>query len=310
MTRFGRIVIPLVAVLTAVGVVALARRPVHMTFTSPKQAVEQLVVALRANDVDAAELILGRGSEVLIRSGDDPADRELRRRFVAAYDRHVAFARKTPSRITLLVGSDNWPFPIPLVKERNGWQFNSGAGLRELLGRRIAGDELAAVNECRTFVDAERKYKRSDHGDGYLEYARHLNSTGRKHDGLYWPTGGGAQAGRPDQSSPLGAAFAHAELGPGHDKAVPYNGYYFRILPAQGPAAKGGAYSYIADGRMLGGFAMIAFPAKYGSTGVKTFIVNNDGVVFKQDLGANTRKIAERRITKFNPGQGWSRTNI
>lgn len=310
MTRFGRIAIPLVAVLTAVGVIALARRPVRMTFTSPKQAVEQLVVALRANDLDAAELILGHGSEVLIRSGDDEADRELRRRFVAAYDKHMAFARKTPSRVTLLVGSDNWPFPVPLVKERNGWQFNSGAGLRELLARRIAGDETDAINECRTFVDAERQYKRSDHGDGDLQYARHLNSTGRKHDGLYWPPGRDAQVGPSGQSSPLGASFAHAEIGSGHDHASPYNGYYFRVLAAQGPAAKGGAYSYMADGRMLGGFAMIAFPAKYGSTGVNSFIVNNDDVVFKKDLGADTRKIAEKRITKFNPGRGWSRANI
>lgn len=308
MTRFGRIVIPLVAVLTAVGVIALARRPVRVTFASPRQAVEQLVSALRANNLDAAELILGRGSEDLIRSGDKATDRELRRRFVAAYDRHMAFVGKTPSRLTLLVGTDNWPFPIPLVKEKRGWQFNSGPGLHELLARRIAGNEMNAINECKTFVDAEREYKRRDHGDGYLEYARRLNSTGKKHDGLYWPAVTGSQAGPSGQSSPLGAAFAHAELGPGNDHAVPYNGYYFRVLAAQGPAAKGGAYSYIADGRMIGGFAIIAFPVKYGSTGVRSFIVNDDDVVFKKDLGARTRKIAER-ILKFNPGPGWSRAN-
>ena len=300
MTRFGRIIIPVVAVLTAVAAVVLMRRPVRMTFTSPKQAAEQLVVALRADDLDTAEIVLGPGSEVLIRSGDDLADRNLRRRFVAAYDRHLAFTPQNQSRLTLLVGSDNWPFPIPLVKEGDGWRFNSGAGIRELLARRIGRDEIDAIRECKAFVDAEREYASADRGDGVLDYAQRLNSTPRRQNGLYWETG------KIGQRSPLGPDFARAESDPGRDDSAPYNGYYFRVLSAQGPAASGGAYSYMARGRMIGGFALMAFPAKYGSTGIMSFIVNGDDTVFQKDLGVDTRNIAGR-TTVFDPGQGWSR---
>lgn len=300
MTRFGKIVIPLVAVLTAVAAVALLRRPTRMTFVSPRQAAEQLVVALRSDDLETAEIILGPGSDGLIRSGDDLADRNMQRKFVAAYDRHLSFAPQNPSRITLLVGNDHWPFPIPLVREGEGWRFNSGAGIRELLARRIGQDEIDAIGECRAFVDAEREYASSDHGDGVLHYAQHLDSTTRRQDGLFW------RAGKGVSRSPLGPAFARAESRPGREDATPYNGYYFRILAAQGPAASGGAYSYMARGRMIGGFALIAFPATYGTTGIMTFIVNDDDAVFQKDLGADTRRIAEQTTT-FDPGRGWSR---
>ena len=303
MTRFGKIIIPLVAVLTAVAAITLLRRPVRMTFTSPKQAAEQLVVALRADDLRTAELILGRGSDILIRSGDDLADKDRRRRFVAAYDKHTTFAVQNPSRVTLLVGADNWPFPIPLINETNGWRFNIGAGVRELVARRIGRDEVDAINECKAFVAAEREYAAVDSGDSVLEYAQRLSSTGQREDGLYWP------AGKRRQPSPLGPAFARAEVHPGRDDVTPYDGYYFRVLAAQGPAARGGAYSYLAHGRMIGGFALIAFPAKYGSTGIMTFIVNDDDTVFQNDLGADTRRIAERTMM-FNPGRGWSRAKI
>src|SRR5579862_7003046 len=302
MTRFGKILIPVVAVLTAVAAVALMRRPVRMTFTSPRQAAEQLVVALRADDLDTAAIILGPGSEALIKSGDDLADRDSRLRFVAAYDRHLAFMPQNPSRTTLVVGTDNWPFPIPLVKESDGWRFNSGAGIRELLARRIGLDEIDAIGECRAFVDAEREYASIDRGDGVLEYAQHLNSTPGRRDGLYWQVRNGAQP------SPLGPNFAHAEFRR-HNDAVPYNGYYFRILSGQGRAAREGAFSYLAQGRMIGGFALMAFPAKYGSTGIMSFVVNDDDTVFQKDLGTNTENIAARTVT-FNPGTGWSRVKI
>lgn len=303
MTRFGKVIIPVVAIMTAIAAVALLRRPVRMTFASPRQAAEQLVVALRAGDLHTAELILGPGSDVLMRSGDDLADNQRLRRFVAAYDKHSSFTPQKPSRVMLFVGADNWPFPVPLVKEGNGWRFNSGAGLRELLARRIGRDEIDAINECRAFVDAEREYASIDRGDGVLEYAQRLNSNRRGRDGLYWHS-------RTDNSrSPLGPAFARAESLPGRDDATPYNGYYFRILSAQGPAARGGAYSYLAQGRMTGGFALIAFPAKYGSTGIMSFMVNDDDAVFEKDLGADTTSLA-KRTTVFNPGRGWSRVNI
>ena len=303
MTRFGKVVIPLVAVLTAVAAVALMRRPVRMTFTSPRQAAEQLIVALRADDLDTAEIILGPGSGALIKSGDDLADKELRRRFVAAYDKHLAFKSQDHSRTTLLVGNSDWPFPIPLVMEGDGWRFNTGAGIRELLARRIGEDEIDAIRECRAFVDAQREYASSDRGDGVPDYAQRLNSTRQRQDGLYWPPGKGASP------SPLGPTFARAESVPGHDGAAPFNGYYFRVLSAQGPAAKGGAYSYLAQGRMIGGFALIAFPAKYGSSGIMTFIVNDDNTVFEKNLGPETRRIAEK-TKSFDPGQGWSKANI
>lgn len=303
MTRFGKIAIPIVAVLTAVAAVALMRRPVRMTFTSPRQAAEQLVVALRADDLDSAAIILGPGSKALIRSGDDIADRDLRGRFVAAYDSHLAFVPQNPSRTTLVVGTDNWPFPIPLVKEGDGWRFNSGAGIRELLARQIGRDEIDAIKECRAFVDAEREYASIDRGDGILEYAQRLSSTARRQDGLYW------KARKGGQRSPLGPLFARAEFDQGHNDATPYNGYYFRILPGQGPAAREGAFSYLAQGRMIGGFALIAFPATYGSTGIMTFVVNDDDTVFQKDLGTDTARIAGRTIT-FNPGRGWSQAKI
>ena len=303
MTLFGRIVIPIVAVSTAVAAITLLFRPVRMTFASPRQAAEQLVVALRAGDVDTAEIILGPGSDVLISSGDNLADQQMRRRFVAAYDRRLSLSSQTPSRLTLLLGTDDWPFPIPLVKKGDGWGFNSGAGIRELLARRIGRDEMDAIKECRAFVDAEREYASIDRGDGVLDYAQRLTSAPGRQNGLYWQT----EKGSPP--SPLGPAFASAEAGQGQDAAIPYNGYYFKILSAQGPSARDGAYSYLAHGRMIGGFSLIAFPARYGSTGIMTFIVNDDDVVFEKDLGAATRTIAER-TTLFDPGPGWSRTGI
>jgi len=201
----------------------------------------------------------------------------------------------------VLVGPDDWPFPIPLVKESDGWRFNSDAGKRELLARRIGRNEIDAINECKAFVDAEREYAAADHGDGVLKYAQHLNSSRAREDGLYWISG--KHAAR----SPLGPAFAKAEAGPGGGNAQPYNGYYFRILTAQGPAARGGAFSYLAHGKMIGGFALIAYPAKYGSTGIMSFIVNDDAVAFEKDLGTDTSAIAGK-MKSFDPDEGWTRT--
>lgn len=303
MTRFGKVIIPIVAVLTAIAAIALLRRPLRVTFASPKQAVEQLIIALRNENLSAATLILGPKSEIIVRSGDDVSDRQARRRFIAAYDAHEAFAVETPSRVTLLVGPDNWPFPIPLVKESDGWRFNTGAGRRELIARRIGRDEIDAIKECKVFVDAEREYASEDRGDGVLEYAQRLNSTKGKRNGLYWPSK--KEATR----SPLGPAFARAEARLGHDNLQPYNGYYFRILTAQGPAAKGGAYSYIAHGKLIGGFALIAYPVKFASTGIMTFMVDDDDVVFERDLGTRTSDIVAK-VTAFNPGSGWTKAKI
>jgi hypothetical protein len=301
MTRFGRVVIPAVLVLTAIAAIVLFRRPLQMTFASPKQAVEELVIALRHDNLHAAKLILGPGSAIIVRSGDNVADKRISRRFIAAYETHEAFAEQTPSRVMVLVGPDDWPFPIPLVKESDGWRFDSGAGKRELLARRIGRNEIDAINECKAFVDAEREYAAADHGDGVLKYAQHLNSSRAKEDGLYWISG--KHAAR----SPLGPAFAKAEAGPERGNAQPYNGYYFRILTAQGPAARGGAFSYLAHGKMIGGFALIAYPAKCGSTGIMSFIINDDAVAFEKNLGTGTSAIAGK-MKSFDPDAGWTRT--
>ena len=273
-------------------------------FPSAQAGVDKFVAASRTNDIAALDKILGPDGRDILHSGDAQADKNALGRFVAAYDASHRLVAANPIKTTLAVGADEWPLPIPLVKRAEGWRFDTAAGREELLARRIGRNELITIEACKAFVDAQREYASSDRGDGILDYAQRFVSTKGKRDGLYWP----AKSGEPQ--SPLGPMFAKAQAAgyaPGASgKPQPFNGYYFRILQGQGPAAKGGAYSYIAHGKMMGGFALIATPATYGVSGVMTFIINQDGEVFQRDLGPETVARAGQ-IKSFDPEPGWKK---
>ncbi len=275
-------------------------------FASADEAASALVAAVKASDRKAVLGILGASAEKWLWSGDAVADRAAGEQFVASFEKQHAFKREADGRSTLVVGSDDWPFAFPLVEKAGKWHFDTVAGKDELLARRIGQNELDVINVMLAVVDAQRDYASAVRdGSGLPQYARKFVSTAGKQDGLYWATAAGAPP------SPLGPLVASATReGYGKDGAaksgmrVPYHGYYFRMLERQGAAAKGGAMDYVLKGRMIGGFAAIAWPAEHGNSGVMTFIVNQDGVVYQKDLGAETAKLASA-ITRFDPAAGW-----
>jgi len=229
------------------------------------------------------------------------ADRARADRFAATYDEKHAIVRDGDSRASLTLGSDDFPFAFPLVKTGERWRFDTTAGVDELNARRVGENELSVINVMLAIVDAQRDYASADRNrDGVREYARKFASAQGRHDGLYWPT----KAGEPP--SPLGSLMSTATAEGYKQKSgpTPYHGYYFRMLTGQGPHAKGGALDYVVKGHMIGGFAVIAYPAQYAQTGVMTFIVNYDGVVYQKDLGPSTAEVA-RKITRYDPGDGW-----
>jgi hypothetical protein len=275
-------------------------------FASPKAAEDALVAALRSQDRGALSTILGSAGSEIVYSGDSTADGAAAKRFLDAYDSHSTLVSKDANHAMISVGLDNWTLPIPIVKTAAGWHFDAAAGKTEMLARRIGRNELYAIQACLAYVDAQREYASADRGAGVLAYAQRFTSSSGKHDGLYWSVSGNAP------QSPLGPAFAQAQAqgyGQGSgpravNVTAPYRGYVFKILTGQGPAAKGGAYDYVANGKMIGGYALVAYPAVYGSSGYTTFIVNQDGVVYQNDLGPGTPTIASE-MTKFNPSKGW-----
>jgi hypothetical protein len=246
-------------------------------FTSLEEATNALIAALRSGDQKALLAILGEDGRGLIRSGDPVADRRIRERFVAAYDEHHRLDADA-GKVVLVVGRDDFPFAIPIVPDGPWWRFDTAAGREEIVNRRIGRNELNAIQVAIAYVDAQREYyARDPDGDGLLHYARTFASSPGNRDGLYWPTNPG------EPPSPLGPLVARARS-EGYAKHSPnpvaYWGYYYRILTAQGKDASDGAYDYLAQGRLIGGFALVAYPAQYGVSGVMTFIVNHDGVVY------------------------------
>lgn len=274
-------------------------------FQNPEQAVSALVAATRAGQTTALSEVLGPDGVPLIQSGDSVADHNARQRFVAAYDRRHRIEYEGTDKAVLIVGAENWPMPIPLVHTASGWRFDTAAGRQEILDRRIGGNELAVIEVCRAYVHAQREYAALFERSGLQRhYAQHFMSREGRRDGLFWPT----RTGEPE--SPLGPLVAEARTGgytPGRGRSGPhpYYGYYFRILTGQGPDAPGGARSYLSDGRMTGGFALLAYPAKYGDSGIMSFIVNQDGIVFQKDLGPRTAQLAPT-ITRYDPDASWS----
>lgn len=287
---------------TVSGLGGCASEP--QSFATPDAAVESLVGALRTNDMASLDRILGPDADEALSSGDDVDDVNRQMDFVRLYDERHRLTGDEADVKTLEVGPTEWPMPIPIVKGEKGWYFDTDAGLDEMLSRRIGRNELDAIQTSLAIADAEREYAAADfNGDGWREYAQQFASDPGRKNGLFWH----AAPGEPP--SPLGELVVDAAA-EGYrktsDHPQPYHGYYFRILTAQGDAAPGGAMSYVAEGRMIGGFAVIAWPAEYGNSGLKSFVVSHHGVVYQKDLGDNTDSIA-RAMKEFNPDSGWEK---
>jgi hypothetical protein len=291
--------------LIAIGVVCPpAAAAAQRTFATPEDAVDALIAANRGNQTGGLLAILGPQSTALIHSGDPVADQRTRERFVTAYDKAHKFESVGASKAILVVGEHEWPLPIPLVRAHARWRFDTAAGAEEILNRRIGRNELTVIDVCRAYVVAQRQYAAMRLGPGSLvEYAQRFMSVAGQRDGLYWPV----KEGEPE--SPLGPLIAQARAagyqpGTPHVKPRAYYGYYFRILTQQGENASGGAKNYIAGDRMTGGFALLAYPATYGDSGVMSFIVNQAGIVYQKNLGPVTTRIAEQ-ITQYDPDASW-----
>lgn len=276
------------------------------TFPSAEEAVQAFIAAQTNNDNKELLAIFGPSASKLIFSGDEVSDKERREGFLKLYGERNSLVPKNGDMI-LQVGLEDYPFPIPLVKKGDAWYFDTAKGEEEILNRRIGANELSTIQTMLAIVDAQREYAMQDHdGDGLPTYAAKFASDPGKKNGLYWETKPG------EDPSPLGELMVKARA-EGYRKGkagkpVPYHGYYFRILSKQGKNAEGGGFDYFEKGRMIGGFAVVAYPATYGNSGVMTFIVNHDGVVYQKNLGPRTAKIA-MAMKEFDPGPGWKRVD-
>jgi hypothetical protein len=275
----------------------------QQAFKTPDEAASALVDAARAGDGKALVKVLGPDGIDIVSSGDEVADTTTRQNFVAAYDTKHKITMDGDQKATLVIGPEDFPLPIPLVRKDGMWRFDTAAGRQEILARRIGKNELDAIQACLAYVDAQNDYAEKDRtGAGAGTYAQRIVSQPGKRDGLYWPTSRG------EEESPLGELFAQAtaqgyQIGA---KRTPFHGYLFKILTRQGPDASDGKLDYIVGGKMLGGFALVAYPAEYGNSGIMTFVVNHAGTVFQKDLGPNTPQLAER-MTSFNPDKTWEK---
>ena len=289
--------------LIAMAPVAQAATAAQKSFASPETGITALVEAVKANDQPMLRGILGPHGKKLISSGDTVADQQSREAFIKAYSEANKLVFEGETQAVLVIGQDEWPMPIPLVKSPAGWRFDTPQGEKEILTRRIGRNELAAIQVCLAIVDAAHEYAALDvDGDRIPEYAPQFVSTPGKHDGLYW------QTKENEPPSPLGPLLA-AATSEGYTDSIsrplaPYHGYFYRILTKQGNDAPGGAHDYLIRGHMIGGFAVIAYPARYGVSGIMSFLVNQDGVVYEQNLGKNTTAIASK-MTTFNPDASW-----
>jgi hypothetical protein len=277
----------------------------QQAFKTPDEAASALVTAAKDGDMKALATVLGPDGDAIVSSGDSVADATTRQKFVAAYDAKHQIAMESENKATLVIGQEDYPLPIPLARKDGMWRFDTAAGREEILARRIGKNELDAIQSCLAYVDAQIDYAAKDRtGGGVGVYAQRIVSSLGKKDGLFWPT---AQSEEP---SPLGALIAEAtrqgyRVGAGR---TPYHGYYFKVLTKQGDAAPGGELEYIVRGKMIGGFALVAYPAEYRNSGVMTFIVSHDGTVFQKDLGPNTAKLAQL-MTSFNPDKSWQKVS-
>jgi hypothetical protein len=272
------------------------------TFATPDAAVEAFMGALKADDDAALVAIFGAEHRNLVVTPDRAANSVTRAKLLDALQAFRVLAERGPDSRILLIGEQAWPFPIPVVMDKGAWRFATEEGADEILNRRIGGNERNAIVVLRAYVDAQRQYASRDRdGDGVLQYAQTLRSTPGKRDGLYWP----ADAAKGEEPSPFGPLVAEsAPYLEGHKKGDAYRGYFFKILTRQGKNAPGGAYSYVINGRMIAGFAMVAYPARYGDSGIMTFMVSSNGRIYEKDLGKNSTNIG-LNMTTFDPGPGW-----
>jgi hypothetical protein len=306
MCRFGFAITAAAIMLAGFYQSAFAADAKQKSFKSPEEAVKALVGAVKGDDTKELLTIFGPEGKELISSGDEVADKAGRDRFVKAYEEINKLVSENDKRVILHVGNEEWPFPLPVVKKGENWFFDTKAGKEEILNRRIGRNELNAIQVCLAYVDAQREYVLKDRdGDKLLEYAQKFVSKKGEKDGLYW------EAREGEEQSPLGPLMAKA-VKEGYtgkksgEKPSPYHGYYYKILKAQGKNAPGGEYDYMVKGKMIGGFALVAYPAEYGNSGIMTFIVNHDGVVYEKDLGKDTEKIATA-MKKFDLDRIWKK---
>ena len=280
-----------------------AKATAQKAYATPEELFQALVDAAKVNDSRALSALLGPKGDALVHSGDAVADKQRGEKFAADYAAKHSVTKDGDAKATLIVGSDDWPMPIPAVKGAKGWTLDTTAGGREILARRIGQNELDAIEVVRAVVDAQRDYASADRdANGVRDYARKFLSSPGKKDGLYWPT----KEGEPP--SPLGPLVVQASSEGYKGKSgtpSPYHGYYYRILTAQGKDANGGALNYVVQGRMIGGFAVVAYPAQYGSSGIMSFIANYDGKVYQKDLGAKTTELA-KAMKAYNPDSSWT----
>ena len=298
----------LAALIACLSVAACTRTPEDRRYATAEAAAQDLIETVKKGSLDELLALFGPEGRELVASSDPATGRRNREVFVAAAAEEWRLEDRGPDTKELVIGNEDWPFPIPLVKDARGWRFDTEAGKEEILARRIGRNELAVIDICRAYVAAQRAYARSGHdGKPAGIFARTFNSEPGAHNGLYWP----AKRGEP--RSPLGDLVAAAagdgyHLGAGKEPA-PFHGYYFRILTAQGPAAPGGAKDYISNGELSGGFALVAWPAQYDATGVMTFIVNADGTVLEKDLGPETAATA-KALTRYDPDATWQKAAV
>jgi hypothetical protein len=301
MTQFLRLTLS--AILTVASLVGITSSGAHaqQRFKTPDDAVTALVAAVRSDNIRDIIRVLGPQGRDIVVSGDPVEDQTTRAAFLIAYDLKHQVMKSDDSRADLVVGKNDWQLPIPLVLKHGAWQFDSVAGRREVLLRRIGRNELSAIQAALAYVDAQNDYASMNPQGGKVDtYAQRIVSSPGKKDGLYWP------AAANELPSPLGPAFATATLQgyrPGGGQ-LPYHGYYYKVLTAQGANAPSGAMNYLVKGNLIGGFGLVAWPAEYGNSGVMTFIVNHAGVVLQKDLGKDTARKASR-MTAFDPDPTW-----
>jgi hypothetical protein len=283
----------------------LAQSSNEKTFASPGDAVLALYDAAKLNDTQAMNAIFGSNAQKIVNTGDAVADKNTVANFIRRYDQMHRVVQEPDGTVTLYVGADNWPAPIPIVKNSSGqWYFDTEAGMKEILYRRVGTNENDAIDTLHTLVEAQREYGAQMHdGSKTKQYALKFISTAGKQDGLYWKTD---DSQPPSPIGPLVADASSEGYTAQQGTPTPFHGYYFRILTKQGPAAKGGARDYEVNGALTKGFAFVAYPAQYRNSGVMTFIVNQDGTVYQKDLGSDTEKLGAA-MTEYNPDAGWTR---
>lgn len=303
--RAGRVYsTPLVLALLLASVAVAAANPSQQSFNSPDAAVSALIAATKGDDLKALNAIPGPAAGEILSSGDPVADNNARDNFVNRYKEMHRLAYDDKGRVILYIGADNWPMPIPLIKKDSGWLFDTASGKEELLYRRIGQNELYTIGVLEDLADAQQDYASQPRvGNSSTQFARKILSDPGKQNGLYW------SAAPEEPQSPIGPLIASAASGGyktgASDNATPFHGYFYKILTRQGKHAPGGTKNYLVNGKMIGGFAFLAYPADYRSSGVMTFMMNQDGIIVQKDIGPDTERIA-KALVEFNPDGSWS----